>query len=191
MPNGSGAAGTAKHLSIQRPPTSGGAVAARSSSTANGSRRIQPPAFMDQVPERPRSSQVTPRSTPSPAPQQATTRVQPLAQFHRPIVVPAAPEGKPRVIVLPRSPTGAGAPDGGSPAPSARGAVSAAPAVPRSELRIALPDLDAVSGLAEPSPEMRGASSTSVVGIFIFAAMLLLVCGWFGAVFLRSRASRR
>jgi hypothetical protein len=195
MPGGSGATGTAKRLSIEVPSATGGAAAARPASIASGSRGIQPLAIVDQVPERPQLKQAPPRATPSAAPRQATTGVEPLAQFHRPIVLPDKPDAEIRAARAPSVPAVTEATDRGTPVQIARGtsaeAPAAVPAVRRSEARIALPDADAVLGLAEPSPEKRGASSIPVVGIFIFGAVLLLVCGWFGALLLRRAASRR
>jgi hypothetical protein len=195
MPDGSGTAGSAKRLSIQSPPATGGAVAAKPASIASGSRGMQATAIISQAPARQQSAQAASRATPSAAPRQATTGVEPLAQFHRPIILPDKPEAETRDARAPSVPTVAEATDRETPAQIARvasaEAPAAAPAVRRSEARIALPEADAVLGLAEPSPEVRGASSIPVVGIFIFGAVLLLVCGWFGALFLRNRTSRR
>jgi hypothetical protein len=132
------------------------------------------------------------RTTTSAAPrQQATTGVEPLAQFHRPIVFPDKPEADTRDVLVQRVLTAAETTDRKSPEPSARGTSFATPAVQRSEARIVLPEADAVSSMAGQSPASGAASSIPVIGIFILGAVLLLVCGWFGAVFLRNRVSRR
>ncbi len=195
MPAGSGEEGTARHLSIQVPPASGAAVATKPASVSGGSHWVQPQLPESQVPERPQPKQVPPRAKPSPAPRQTTTGVEPLAQFHRPIVSPDKPKPEIRDTVVQRAPTVAETTESRSPVPIARGngtaATAAAPAAQRSQARIALPEADGVSSIAGPPPDAARASSIPVVGIFILGAVLFLFCGWFGVVFLRRWAARR
>jgi len=157
---------------------------------------MQPTVFQTQVPERPQPKQAPKQEAPSAAPRRQTmTGVEPLTQFHRPIVLPDKPKPEIRDVLVERVPPVAETTERGSPTPAARSTGSAAPAVApvlqRSEARIALPDSDAVAGLAEPSRDVQGAFSTSVVGIFLLGAALLLIFGWFGVVFLRGRIPRR
>ncbi|MBE3123305.1 MAG: hypothetical protein IMZ65_00705, partial [Planctomycetes bacterium] len=128
MADGIGDTDTAKHLSILLPPASGGAAAAAPASTASGGRRMLPLASMDPIVASPRSAQVPPRPTQRAAPRQATSGVEPLAQFHRPVAVAAAPKAEPRDPASPQPRVAAESVDSGAPIVAASGASTAAPA---------------------------------------------------------------
>jgi hypothetical protein len=185
MAAGSGATGIAKHLSIQLPPASGAQVAAAAAPTsaASGTRRVLRLAFLDPVVASPLSAQAPVRPMSSAAPRQAATGIEPLAQFHRPVAAASVPEAEPRDPAPPRPQAAAASGDEGLPVPVARVASAAA--------STAFAEPAALSGMAQPVPEERRASSIPMVGVFILGAVLLLIFGWLGAAFLRNRVFHR